>query len=524
MIFKASPHLTLKDKASFALLNCMDIFLILISKNYGFFLFTFKWLSPFILQKLSLVFAKRAYYRAKALVPAYQKFTSFSSANEIPETDKENYVKKFSIEERCLHGKIPSSQVSIDESSGSTGLPYNWVRTYKERKQSHVTIRHFTQYCFGQKVQIVINAFSLGSWATGMNMGVALERDYIVKNTGPDVDKILHTMTFFGANHNYLILGYPPFVKYLIDMAQIQGFALKDFNICALVGGEGMSEELRDYLLQHFKLVYSGYGATDIEIGVGGETPLSVAIRRLARDNPDVKAHLFANDSRLPMLFQYNPLMHYIEVNDNGELIFTINRLSRLSPRIRYNLHDEGGVMRFDDMVQKLAEIGIDVATLTDDPNPHIKLPFVWIQGRKDFTISIMGANIYPEDVEKIVYSQSELAKITRSFCQAVEENGQGEVRPAFYFEVSIPPSLALQSKYQEAIVSGLLSFNKDFKEAWKEYPQALTPLIYLFAQGEGPFKQKMGQIKQIRMLSQKDNENKVASRANEVDLIKEPS
>ena len=36
--------------------------------------------------------------------------------------------------------------------------------------------------------------------------------------------------------------------------------------MCALVGGEGMAEELRDRLLERFEVVYSGYGATDLEI------------------------------------------------------------------------------------------------------------------------------------------------------------------------------------------------------------------------------------------------------------------
>ena len=77
-----------------------------------------------------------------------------------------------------------------------------------------------------------------------------------------------------------------------------------------------MTEELRDVLLERFTSVYSGYGATDIEIGMAGESPVSIALRRLARARPDIRRALFGTDARLPMVFQYNPLIHYLEVND----------------------------------------------------------------------------------------------------------------------------------------------------------------------------------------------------------------
>jgi hypothetical protein len=93
----------------------------------------------------------------------------------------------------------------------------------------------------------------------------------------------VRALSFFGPGYPYLILGYPPFVKQLIDVAEARNFPLHEYRLNALVGGEGMSEDLRDYLLRRFQKVYSGYGATDLEIGLAGETPLSVALRRLTR-------------------------------------------------------------------------------------------------------------------------------------------------------------------------------------------------------------------------------------------------
>ena len=56
-----------------------------------------------------------------------------------------------------------------------------------------------------------------------------------------------------------------------------------------------MTEELRDLLLERFASVYSGYGATDIEIGMAGESPVSIAVRRLARARPDIRRALFGD-------------------------------------------------------------------------------------------------------------------------------------------------------------------------------------------------------------------------------------
>jgi phenylacetate-CoA ligase len=495
----------LSDRFDFLFLTFRDVLLYLIARRYYTFINGFRLLPPRYLEWTSYIRAKRVFYFAKKNVPAYKAFIKekqISSWNEIPFTDKENYIKKYPTEQRCAGGFIPFNKTMIDESSGSTGTPYNWVRSIRERYESHAFVSYFATFCFGDRPWITINAFSMGAWATGINMGISLQRNGIVKNTGPDIGKVLHTLEFFGCEYEYLITGYPPFLKQLYDCACQQHFPWKKYKLSALVGGEGMSEGLRDYLLQGFHKVFSGYGATDLEIGIAGETPLTVAIRRLAREKEEVKKVLFGDDSRLPMIFQYNPVMHYIEVNDNKELIFTITRKSVLSPRIRYNIHDEGGVCRYDQMREKLRILGYDIDKLTkDERNRNIKFPILWIYGRRDSTISIMGANIYPEDIEQCLYADKELAKITRSFCQAVFEGKNAEVRPAFYFEIAVEPTEELKRKFASSILQKLIQLNADFREAWHEYPETLKPEICLFPIGEGPFKADQSKIKQTRIV-----------------------
>ena len=265
----------------------------------------------------------------------------------------------------------------------------------------------------------------------------------------------------------------------------------------ALVGGEGMSEGLRDYLSPVFDPVYSGYGATDLEIGIAGETPMAVAVRRAARVNKEFREAAFGEDSRLPMVFQYNPLQHHIAITDDDELVFTISRLDLLSPRIMYNIHDEGGVATFAEMTKRARDAGISLPEITAAPP---RLPFMWVYGRTDSTVSIMGANIYPEDIEECLYSESELARITRSYCLGIHEKQDGSWRALLSFEIQSQITDDLRAQFAERITARLQSLNKDFAEAMKEHPEGALPMVELHPLGDGPFSEDSGKIKQRRM------------------------
>ena len=475
---------------------------------------TFYWVvanaPPRMLARIGKWRAVRAARHARAHVPAYADHLQRHEVSQrdlwalrLPATDKDNYVRAYPIEQRCLDGRLAFAETTIDESSGSSGVPHNWVRSARERAASHIFISHFARYCFGREPWITINAFSMGAWATGVNMGIALQRNSLVKSTGPDVDKILGTLEFFGDEYPYLICGYPPFLKHLVDVAADRGFPLGRYRLNGLVGGEGMPEGLRDYLLPTFDAVYSGYGATDLEIGLAGETPFTVAVRRLARDDEHVREALFGDDSRLPMVFQYNPLAHHITTNEDGELSFTIERLDVLSPRIEYNIHDEGGLATFADLVERLRSVGVDRESLVgpDDPKP-LRLPLVWVYGRKDSTVSVMGANLYPEDVEQALYAEPALAGVTHSYCLSLEEGDTPSPRPVFSFELRVPASPELQARFETRIIDGVRSLSADFRVALDEHPDVASPIIRLFALGEGPFARDESRIKQTRVIS----------------------
>ena len=293
-------------------------------------------------------------------------------------------------------------------------------------------ISFFARYSFGDEPLVVLNAFSMGAWATGLTTAIALERNGLVKATGPHVDKILGTMRELGTDHRYLIVGYPPFLKLLLDEGDARGFDWSAYTMHALLGGEGNSEGLRDYLLRRFRSVVSGYGATDVEIGLAAETPVTVALRRLALERREIAEALFGETDRVPMVFQYNPMLHHVETNARGELLFTVCRSGTLSPKVRYNVHDEGGVLRDDELRRRLAAFGITPESLAPAGFGRlVRMPYLFVFGRADSTVSVMGANIYPVDVEGGIYADPSLAAHVRSFRLSLLRGAAGRDPPA---------------------------------------------------------------------------------------------
>jgi phenylacetate-CoA ligase len=465
---------------------------------------------PGLLEALSPLAGWRAAEHARRRVPAYRAFLAQHGWTDdpsrspaarlasLPETDKRSYIQAYSTEDRCLDGRIPLAGTQIDESSGSSGIPYNWVRGAAELRDKHREMSQFARYACG-KIEITINAFSMGAWATGVNVGEAMRLNGLVKSTGPDVDKIFHTLRFFGSRYRYVITAYPPFLKHLLDEAEARGFEWDAYRIHGIVAGEGMSEGLRTYLEQRFRSVWSGYGASDLDIGVAGELPLSVWIRKRAAEDPALQRALFGDDPRLPMLFQYNPVDYLIETNPQNELIVTINRLAMLSPRIRYNIHDAGGVIPFHQMLARLRGFGLDPLPSVDRPGqPVFRLPFLYLFGRSDSTVSYMGANIYPEDVEQALFADAGDARRLGAFCLELIDVSQVEQRPCIHVEVLAGPTedAEFAARLRHRVVERLLAVNLDFRASVSEDPSAAEIQLRLHPPGGGPFTANQGRIK----------------------------
>jgi len=145
------PLASFAERVRFTALVPFNFILRLACVRFETFLALFERLTPASIDWAGRWRARAAFYRAARRVPAYRHFLRSSGyrGGSPPETDKENYIKRYRTERRCDGGRIPERDVTIDESSGSTGSPYNWVRTGRERHQSHIFISYFARYCYG---------------------------------------------------------------------------------------------------------------------------------------------------------------------------------------------------------------------------------------------------------------------------------------------------------------------------------------------------------------------------------------
>ena len=435
--------------------------------------------------------AHAAYLKARATCPAYRDFLDKMGHKDkkpwrldaLPEMTKENYVKKYSIEQRCFGGAIPKAGVVIDESSGSTGIPNNWVRSAAERTDVMRILQLNYQLIYRDSGCILLNCFALGPWATGMNISMSLVEMGILKSIGPDRKKLENTLELFGPKYRYLIFGYPPFIRAFVDETRLD---LSPYQLDMIVGGEGFSEGLRSHLLRHARSVISSYGASDLEINMAIETELTIALRRLCMKNGALSKRLFGRDTP-PMIFQYNALDYTIETNREHELLFTLGRQSGAAPKIRYNVRDSGGVFSFRALSSILKENGIPLSTLV---KRYSSLPLLFVYGRNDATVPFYGAKIYPADLEHVINEHPALTSEIHSFQLKVVEDEQLKSRLEIHLELSKNSEDGLLpevGKLQELIFSDLMNVNQDFREVTKMFDRSQVQIL-LHQYETGPF------------------------------------
>lgn len=446
-------------------------------------------------------------------VPAYQQYLAehdwefrWWDLENYPVTDKDSYVVRFDEASRCRDGDLTMLGTLVDESSGSSGRPFNWVRGRNELADIHRNLAGFTAMMHRGERLFVLNAYSMGAWATGTNTGIAMAKIGMVKNTGPDLDKIVDTIEHFGPGYTYLVAAYPPFLKDLRDRLDADGFDWDAHTLHGLVGGEGMTEGLRDYCEERFATVRSGYGASDLTIGIGGETDLTVWLRRALVDDPELReAVLGPGEDRTPMIFQYNPLETFLEVDDRGHLVCTLTSTAVLSPKLRYDIGDEAKLLDWHDLRRILRRHPrwSEPAGEAFQRAP-MKLPLLLLYGRADSTVSFMGANIYPQDVENGLYEDSERAATIAAFTVGLEPVPGDAVaqRPVLHLELregaELPPAEreALAESARTGVVAYLARVSRDFAESLEESERAGEIAVEVHAAGTGPFADTGGRIK----------------------------
>ena len=451
------------------------------------------------LQEASEARAISSFHDAYATVPAYKKFIDERCGGRLPQTfdaipitDKPSYIVPNSLESTLRHGRLPEAG-QVDTSTGTTGAPTKWIRGPEERAMIKKLMGYVTRATMGSDSFVFINSFALGPWATGMSVAQIMSDRALTLSTGQDLEKVLDAIQEFAPKKPVVVAGYPPFISQLVDAAKKRNIDLKKYNLMSIVGGEGISEHMRERILKGgFSRVLSSYGASDLDINIGYESAFEIELRRACQRNPAL-AHELYGDAPSPMIFHYDPLNYLIETDPNDNLIYTCLRKDRVSPRIRYNLHDKGRVMQMKEVQRILKKYGLCLpATLN--------LPLVFTWGREGTAVNFHGAKIAPEHLEQAIQELPDLKDAVENFAFHTYEDDRGVGHVDFLLEwkEGKEPSGTNATELKDRLIERLSSINQEFKEALAASKKIGYPLpeLTIFHPKESPMSKRPPHLK----------------------------
>ncbi len=470
--------------------------------------------SPNVFEKMGEQMAFNLFHNMAKRVPAYkdylksnkinsQKIKTFSDLRFIPWIDKENYLKKYPLKDLCWDGKLTAPIISA--SSGSSGQPFFWPRSSAIEKETSYIYELFLRFLFdiGKVPTLLINGFSMGIYIGGtftLNCSMRLhQKGYPLTIMTPGIhqEEILKIVEKIGGNYGQIILGgYPPFIRDILDAGEKRGINWKKKNIKFIFASESLSEEFRSYLYSKVGISNSSYltssmnlyGTADAAVA-GHEMPLSILIRKLFSKNAE-RTQDFFSKTYVPSLNQYYPFFKYFQT-ENGELIFSTSHNE--IPLLKYNIHDRGNIISYENMLEIARSFGYNTNDLNKLVGKQLlwRLPYVYLYGRSDFTTTLYGLNIYPENIKaaletpairhlcsgKFVMETKNRAKTQKQYLAVRVELASG-----------IKPSKSLERKFQQVIVTTLRKKNSEFNHLFHSIKNQALPDISLNIKGEGVY------------------------------------
>ncbi len=418
----------------------------------------------------------------------------------LPLLDKKNYNRRFTLDELMLGGRLTRADF-FAVSSGSTGEPTFWPRAQADEFPVAVRFEQVFRDAFRahERRTLAVVCFALGTWVGGMFTSSCMRHlsakgyPVVTATPGNKIDEILRVVQRLGPQFEQtVLLGYPPFLKEVVDAGRMQGIDWSPFKVKLVMAGEAFSETWRDLVAERLgvddplRFGASIYGTADAGV-LGQETPVSIAIRRFLAERPEAAQAMFG-DTRLPTLCQYDPTARYFESlpveGGGGSLAFSgWNGV----PLVRYHIADRGGILGYDAMQAKMRDLGCDpVATVraSGGPEPR-RQPFVWVFGRTDFTVSFFGANVFPETISLGLEQPEVRARVTGKFVMQVKE-GLADDKPRLTVAVELAKDAGGEDAFAEAVALAILAQLRRLNSEFTNYvPQEFQkPLVTLYPTG----------------------------------------
>jgi phenylacetate-CoA ligase len=418
-------------------------------------------------------------------VPAYRDFLAghgiapasiqtFADFQTLPHLTKADYLLRYPLPQLCRNGRLEDCDM-IAVSSGSTGKPCFWPRFWSDELNiawRFEQVFHDSFHADTRRTLAVI-CFTLGTWVGGMYTAdccrylAAKGYPLTLVTPGNNREEIFRVVQELGPLYEQVVLlGYPPFLKGIVDEGRARGIDWPRYGIKWVMAGEVFSEEWRALVGERVGATNPDadsatlYGTADAGV-LGNETPLSICIRRWLAANPEAARQLFG-ESRLPTLVQYDPRSRYFEVAD-GTLLFSGDNGI---PLLRYNILDNGGVLTYEAMLEFLRTRNFDPLSSFPTGARGIRpLPFVYVFGRSDFTISYYGANIYPENVTVGLEQPGIKEWVTGKFVLQVREDADRNRNLSVVVELApgVEAGEDRQQALADSIQTHLLRLNSEY-------------------------------------------------------------
>jgi phenylacetate-CoA ligase len=179
-------------------------------------------------------------------------------------------------------------------------------------------------------------------------------------------------------------------------------------------------------------------------------------------------------------------------------------------PLVRYNIHDRGGVKSFEEIMKIVKKCGYNIKKelkkygYTMDDVWH--LPFFYVFGRSDGTISVGGALIYPENVDVALYTPR--TAMINSYKLTTIFDKKMNVRPAILVELDKNYKYMtkeeikdLKNKLHDVFMKTVIEMNGDFRDAYRVDPKCLDLIIKVYPYNLGPFIEDKKKIKRKYIL-----------------------
>ncbi len=400
-------------------------------------------------QKIQHSNSIKLFREAAVRVPAYRAFLKDHRINfdlvktwddftKLPPINKANYLKKYSLNELSWDGTLEEPLI-LTATSGSSGEPFYFTRNEKLDWQYSVLLEQYLLQGNMLKggTSLILICFGMGIWIAGIMSYKAFEivsrrNNFPISILTPGINKkdIFNALKKLSPLFsNTILVGYPPFIRDILDEAPFYDIDFKKLNIRLLFAAEAISEKFRDFVAEKafvknkYTDIMNIYGSADIG-AMATENTTSILVKRLIINNKTLSHKIFTPINKTPTLAQYNPYFINFEAIED-EILLTGNNTI---PLIRYSIGDQGGVLSYKNVNNILKNNNINLIEQAKKLKLSTfinELPFVYIYERADFSTSFYGLLIYPEWMKAALFEKPLDSYFTGKFTLVTKHDKQ---------------------------------------------------------------------------------------------------